>query len=64
MGMLNKVIGYLYLVDEFCRIRWAGVGFPEQREIEALDTCIAVLLDRLKEAASNSEDKSQGACKD
>jgi ATPase complex subunit ATP10 len=26
MGLLNSQVGYVYLVDTECRIRWAGSG--------------------------------------
>ncbi|KAI9825490.1 MAG: Mitochondrial ATPase complex subunit atp10 [Phylliscum demangeonii] len=36
MGMLNKIVGYVYLVDEECRIRWAGSGDASPAEKAAL----------------------------
>ena len=32
MGILNKKVGYVYLVDGACRIRWAGSGVAEGEE--------------------------------
>lgn len=34
IGLLNSKVGYTYLVDQHCRIRWAGSGtcLPEERE--------------------------------
>ena len=32
MGILNKSVGYVYLVDAACRIRWAGSGVAEGDE--------------------------------
>jgi ATPase complex subunit ATP10 len=34
IGLLNSKVGYTYLVDHQCRIRWAGSGpaEPEERE--------------------------------
>lgn len=29
MGMSNKHPGYIYLVDENCKIRWAAVSFAQ-----------------------------------
>lgn len=46
MGMTNSRIGYVYLVDEQCKIRWAACADPMAEEIEALRTCTGVLLDR------------------
>lgn len=63
IGMTNKHLGYVYLVDENAKIRWAAVSFAntgqgkspaewdsatEVDEVEALVTCTKVLLQRLK----------------
>jgi len=49
MGMVNKHIGYVYLVDENCKIRWAGGGFAREEEKMSLRNCTRVLLQRLSE---------------
>ncbi|MCJ1475973.1 Mitochondrial ATPase complex subunit atp10 [Lambiella insularis] len=36
IGMLNSKVGYVYLVDGNCRIRWAGSGRAEEGERESL----------------------------
>lgn len=36
MGMANSKVGYVYLVDWLCRIRWAGSADAEQAEKEGL----------------------------
>lgn len=36
MGYWNHKVGYVYLVDWNCRIRWAGSGVAEPEEREAL----------------------------
>ena len=46
--MVNKHIGYVYLVDENCKIRWAGCGFAKPDETIALRNCTRVLLQRLE----------------
>jgi ATPase complex subunit ATP10 len=46
MGMANKHVGYTYLVDQNGKIRWAGGGFAEKGEREALLACTGVLLGR------------------
>lgn len=51
MGLHNKHVGYTYLVDAQGRIRWAGGGFAEQAEANALRACTGVLLDRTVEEA-------------
>jgi ATPase complex subunit ATP10 len=66
MGMSNKHPGYVYLVDQNCKIRWAAVSFAQTEssekndqkqtgepnpvdEVQALASCIDVLLQRLRE---------------
>ena len=46
--MVNKHIGYVYLLDSELRVRWAGCGLAAEGESEALANCTRVLLDRLK----------------
>ncbi|OCH86764.1 hypothetical protein OBBRIDRAFT_760790 [Obba rivulosa] len=46
LGMTNRHIGYIYLVDEQCRVRWAGCADPRPEEMEALRVCAGVLLKR------------------
>lgn len=47
LGLHNQYVGYVYLVDEQCKVRWAGCAFAEQEEREALWASVGVLLDRL-----------------
>lgn len=35
MGMSNKHPGYIYLVDENCKIRWAAVSFAQTQSQES-----------------------------
>ena len=35
-GILNGAVGYVYLVDESCRIRWAGSGDALEEERQSL----------------------------
>ncbi|KAI0918667.1 hypothetical protein AcV5_002594 [Taiwanofungus camphoratus] len=46
LGMSNRHVGYIYLVDEQCRVRWAGCADPMPQEVEALKVCTGVLLNR------------------
>lgn len=46
LGMTNKHVGYVYLVDENLKIRWAGCADAKVEETEALETCTGVLLNR------------------
>lgn len=36
VGLLNSKVGYTYLVDQHCRIRWAGSGPSEASERDGL----------------------------
>ncbi|KAF8556041.1 hypothetical protein OG21DRAFT_1506993 [Imleria badia] len=47
LGMTNKHVGYVYLVDENLKVRWAGSGDAKAEETRALETCAGVLLSRL-----------------
>jgi ATPase complex subunit ATP10 len=49
MGMQNKHVGYVFLVDWDRRIRWAGCSWATLDEEEALRKCSHVLVGRLKE---------------
>jgi ATPase complex subunit ATP10 len=45
IGLLNKRVGYVYLVDEECRIRWAGSADAEGTEKEDLTKGFARLIE-------------------
>ncbi|PIL23340.1 hypothetical protein GSI_14651 [Ganoderma sinense ZZ0214-1] len=47
LGIGNKHVGYVYLVDTNKKIRWAACADPKSEEVAALATCTKVLLDRL-----------------
>ncbi|KAH8103006.1 ATP10 protein-domain-containing protein [Cristinia sonorae] len=46
IGFANKHVAYIYLIDPNCKIRWAGCADPKPQEIEALNVCTRVLLNR------------------
>ncbi|KAH8113862.1 ATPase assembly factor ATP10 [Phellopilus nigrolimitatus] len=48
LGMNNKHIGFVYLLDQQLRVRWAGGGLATPAEAESLKVCAKVLLDRMK----------------
>ena len=48
IGMMNTKVGYVYLLDENCRIRWAGSGPAQEDEIGALNNGIRRLLEEKK----------------
>jgi ATPase complex subunit ATP10 len=47
--MTNSRIGYVYLVDENLKIRWAACADAKEEEEKALFRCTRVLLDRHKQ---------------
>jgi len=46
LGMTNSRIGYVYLVDENLKVRWAACADAKEEEEEALIRCTGVLLNR------------------
>ncbi|WVQ99891.1 hypothetical protein IAU59_007034 [Kwoniella sp. CBS 9459] len=48
LGIENKLLGYVYLVDPNLKIRWAGCGQATPEEAQALRRATAVLLGRMK----------------
>ena len=57
LGMINSRIGYVYLVDENVKIRWAGCADAKEEEEEALIRCVGVLHNRRRRTSlyTNSE---------
>lgn len=48
IGMMNSKVGYVYLLDENCRIRWAGSGPAEPAELETLNNGVRKLIEERK----------------
>lgn len=48
LGMPNKHVGYVFLVDEEQKIRFSGCSWATMDEEESLRKCTNILLDRLK----------------
>ncbi|SCZ99415.1 BZ3500_MvSof-1268-A1-R1_Chr3-1g06001 [Microbotryum saponariae] len=48
LGMTNKHVGYVYLVDSNGKVRWAGCDWATLNEEEALRKCCHVLVERYK----------------
>lgn len=48
MGLLNSKVGYTYLLDGACRIRWAGSGVAEGDEKEGLIKGVRRLIEEAK----------------
>ncbi len=44
MGLLNSQVGYVYLVDSTCKIRWAGSGNAWEGEVDGLNAAVQRLL--------------------
>ncbi|KAJ5020304.1 ATPase assembly factor ATP10 [Bipolaris maydis] len=44
IGLLNGRVGYIYLVDQDCKIRWAGSGNAEGTEMEDMNKGFAKLI--------------------
>ncbi|KAK4227225.1 mitochondrial ATPase [Podospora fimiseda] len=49
IGLLNSKVGYVYLVDHECRIRWAASGDAELGEPEGLIRGVGRILEEIKE---------------
>lgn len=52
IGLLNSKVGYTYLVDQHCRIRWAGSGPSHPDELEGLNKGVARLAEDIREEAA------------
>lgn len=50
VGMMNSKVGYVYLVDSECRIRWAGSGPADASELEGLNAGLRKLIEEKKTA--------------
>ncbi|ELR09362.1 Mitochondrial ATPase complex subunit atp10 [Pseudogymnoascus destructans] len=48
MGLLNSKVGYTYLLDGACRVRWAGSGIAEGDEREGLVRGVRKLIEEAK----------------
>ncbi|RKF62496.1 Mitochondrial ATPase complex subunit ATP10 [Erysiphe neolycopersici] len=45
IGLLNSKVGYIYLLDDQCKIRWAGSGFSEEDERSSLSKGLKRLIE-------------------
>ncbi|SJL11356.1 related to ATP10-F1F0 ATPase complex assembly protein [Armillaria ostoyae] len=50
LSMTNSRVGYVYLVDENLKIRWAGSAGATVEEAQTLEICTGVLLKRLEQS--------------
>ncbi|RMZ85260.1 hypothetical protein DV738_g152, partial [Chaetothyriales sp. CBS 135597] len=51
MGLLNSAVGYVYLVDSSCKIRWAGSGHAWDGEVAGLNAAVGRLIEEEKALA-------------
>lgn len=54
IGMMNSKVGYIYLLDDDCRIRWAGSGHAEEIEMQSLNNGVRKLVEE-KQARLEAE---------
>jgi ATPase complex subunit ATP10 len=48
LGLLNTKVGYIYVLDGQCRIRWAGSGNSSDEEKEGLVKAVRKLIEQSK----------------
>jgi ATPase complex subunit ATP10 len=48
IGLLNDKVGYVYMIDEDCKIRWAGSAEAEPEERESMVRCLKRLVQEQK----------------
>lgn len=51
IGLLNSKVGYTYVVDHHCRIRWAGSGTAHPLECEGLAKGLERVVEEIKRDA-------------
>ena len=54
IGRVNSMVGYVYLLDKDCKIRWASSGVAEAGEKEGLVKGVRRLLEETKEATEKN----------
>lgn len=55
----NSKIGWVYLLDEECKIRWAGNSIAHENEVEALNKGTKRLVDDWRRKRSAEEERHQ-----
>ena len=63
VGMFNQKVGYVYLVDEQCRIRWAGHAQADPVEKESMIKALGRLLAGPKASSSVSDSGGENPAK-
>lgn len=59
IGLLNGRVGYIYLLDRHCRIRWAASGDATAEEKGLLVRCLEKLIAEEKELRMSVPERSQ-----
>lgn len=57
LGMWNGKVGYVYLLDPQCKVRWAGNGDAREDERASLVNCVKRLVDEANGARSSPPPK-------
>jgi ATPase complex subunit ATP10 len=57
IGLLNGRVGYIYLVDENCKIRWAASGNAEGTEKDDLTRGLERLVREIRQSKLRSQEK-------
>ncbi|KAI9872123.1 MAG: Mitochondrial ATPase complex subunit atp10 [Pleopsidium flavum] len=60
IGLLNGKVGYVYLVDRECKIRWAGSGRAEPQEKEGLVRGVSRLVEDWRNRRKEKESTKDG----
>ncbi|KZF22274.1 putative F1F0 ATP synthase assembly protein Atp10, partial [Xylona heveae TC161] len=58
IGLLNSKVGYVYLVDSDCKIRWAGSGVGDAEEKEGLAKGVRRLIDEWRKKSQSGSEKN------
>ena len=59
LGYLNSKVGYTYLLDGECRVRWAGSGSSDEGEREGLARAVVRLLDEEAKVRDRGAEKNK-----
>ncbi|KAI9655408.1 MAG: Mitochondrial ATPase complex subunit atp10 [Bathelium mastoideum] len=59
IGLLNSKVGYVYLLDGECRIRWAGSGLSLLEEREGMVKGLRKLIQEARECKEDEREKTQ-----
>ena len=50
LGLENKLVGYVFLIDQNMKVRWAGCGPATDEEVDNLRKATAVLMRRASDS--------------